>query len=204
MSSTLDLLTIDDLVRIFQEVKTVDGAATSEHDPNFLDAAVLLLLVREEEHWSLLFTRRTDTVRDHKGQVSFPGGAREEFDVSMRETALRETFEEIGIQPADVSIIGQMRSLKSISSYIITPFVGTLSWPYPISMAVDEVSRVFCIPLEWLENPQNWEHEWIDGLPDGVRRQVLRYHAYDGEDLWGISAYFVQQLIQLLKEHTRH
>jgi 8-oxo-dGTP pyrophosphatase MutT (NUDIX family) len=203
MSSALDLLTIDDFVRIFQEVKTVDGTFASEPDPKFLEAAVLILLVREGERWSLLFTRRTDTVRDHKGQVSFPGGAREKSDISPRETALRETFEEIGIQPSDVTLFGQMRSLKSISSYIITPCVGTLSWPYPIMMAVDEVSRVFCIPLEWLENPENWEYEWIDGLPDGVRRQVLRYHAYDGEDLWGISAYFAQQLIQLLKEHTR-
>ncbi len=203
MSSALDLLTIDDFVRIFQEVDQVEGSHPSESEPNFLEAAVLILLVKEGEHWSLLFTRRTDTVRDHKGQVSFPGGAREGSDISLRETALREAFEEIGIRPADVTLFGQMRSLKSISSYIITPYVGTLLWPYPIIMAVDEVSRVFCIPLEWLDDPQNWQMDWIDGLPDGVRRQVLRYHAYDGEDLWGISAYFTQQLIHHLKEHTR-
>ncbi len=203
MSSAIDSLTIEEIAQIFQESNSDSEFVLPATDPDFLEAAVFILLVREEEQWKMLLTRRTDTVRDHKGQVSFPGGAREETDTSIQETALRETCEEIGVDPKDITFFGRLTTMKSVSSYIITPFVGYLPWPYPLKLAESEVSRVFLIPLNWLEESCNWEVEWFTGLPDGIRRQVIRYHPYDGEILWGISAYFAQQVIRIIKQHTR-
>jgi len=203
MIQSIDALTIEELSAIFQLEQLDDDYSASEASKGCLEAAVCILFVRDEEQWKLLFTRRTETVRDHKGQVSFPGGAREDFDTSLRDTALRETFEEIGVNPQDVRIIGRLPSMKTISSYIISPFIGTIKWPYPLSLAADEVSRVFLIPVHWLKEDAHWEMNWIEGLPDGIRRQVIRYQLFDGELLWGISAYFARQVVKMLNEYTR-
>jgi 8-oxo-dGTP pyrophosphatase MutT (NUDIX family) len=203
MIQSIDALTVDDLSKLFQQEWLDDEYSDSRSSKACLEAAVCILFVREDGQWKLLFTRRTETVRDHKGQVSFPGGAREEFDSSLQETALRETFEEIGVRPQDVRIIGRLPSMKTISSYIISPFIGTIEWPYPLTIASDEVSRVFLIPVHWLVDDAHWEMNWIEGLPDGIRRQVIKYKLFDGELLWGISAYFARQVVKLIKEYTR-
>ena len=203
MSSIFNSLTQSDIATIFQESNSENEFVLPPVDKEYLEAAVSILLVRDDAQWKMLLTRRTDTVRDHKGQVSFPGGAREEVDTTIQETALRETYEEIGVDPKDITIFGRLATMRSVSRYVITPFVGYLPWPYPLKLAESEVSRVFLIPLTWLEESCNWEIEWFTGLSDGVRRQVIRYHPYDGETLWGISAYFAQQVIRTIKQHTR-
>jgi hypothetical protein len=77
----------------------------------------------------LLYTRRSEQVYDHKGQVSFPGGACEPEDASIEETALREAKEEIGVEPADVQILGRLPEMRTVSFYNITPVVGVMPWP---------------------------------------------------------------------------
>lgn len=203
MDEALNAISIPELAALFKEYEQDSEFTASTAGKDCLEAAICILFVREDDQWKLLLTRRTETVRDHKGQVSFPGGAREDEDTSLRETALRETWEEIGVHPKDIQILGQLASMKTVSNYIITPFIGVMPWPYPLTLAENEVSRVFLVPLDWLWDDNHWEKTWINGLPDGVRRQVIKYHLYDGELLWGISAYFAQQVVKVLKEHTR-
>ncbi len=196
-------LTRDEFIAIIQNSGFRLNSIELEPIHGYLEAAVLILFSRIDNQWQVILTRRTDTVNDHKGQVAFPGGAREEQDNSLMETALREAQEEIGILPGDVQVIGQMSPMQTISYYRITPFLGIISHPYHFTAAKDEVARIFFIPLPWIADTQNWSMEWFGGLPDGSRRQVIRYNPYDGEILWGISAMFMQTFIQGLKNNTR-
>jgi 8-oxo-dGTP pyrophosphatase MutT (NUDIX family) len=147
-------------------------------------AAVLIPLVWQAEEWHVLFTRRTDRVESHKGQVSFPGGACDEGETTAEETALREAEEEIGIPPREVRVLGRLSNLITITYFRVTPVVGVIRWPAVFRVGEHEVARIFTIPLAWLANPSNrWQFE----VP-GTGRSLIAYHPYDGELLWGATA----------------
>jgi 8-oxo-dGTP pyrophosphatase MutT (NUDIX family) len=147
-------------------------------------AAVLIPLTIVNEEWHLLYTRRTDHVQSHKGQVSFPGGACDEGETTPEETALREAEEEIGLRPEDVTILGRLSQLITITSFRVSPIVGVIPWPYAFKVASIEVARVFTIPLSWLSDRNNY---WEFFLRDSDR-SLIAYHPYDGELLWGATA----------------
>jgi 8-oxo-dGTP pyrophosphatase MutT (NUDIX family) len=160
-------------------------------------AAVLIPLLCHGDRWHILFIRRTETVQDHKGQVSFPGGAYEPEDADMQATALRETWEEIGIPPAEVNLLGTLPVFNTISSFAITPVVGQIPWPYPLKPEPAEVSRVFTIPIEWLAGPAHWsEKPYV--RPNGRQEKVIFFDHYDGELLWGITARITLDFLKLL------
>jgi 8-oxo-dGTP pyrophosphatase MutT (NUDIX family) len=147
-------------------------------------AAVLIPLVQEQGDWQILYTRRTQRVESHKGQVSFPGGACDEGDTSPEDTALREVEEEIGVGREALHILGRLASMVTITGYRVTPVVGVLEWPTVFRLSEHEVERIFTVPLAWLSDPRNrWE------LPfPGSRRGVVVYHPYGGELIWGATA----------------
>jgi len=163
-----------------------DGYAEIPVKPNtrLKNAAVLVPLTYVQNEWHLLFTRRTDRVHSHKGQVSFPGGASDEGETTPEQTALREADEEIGLRPADVKVLGMLSQLITISSFRVTPIVGVIPWPYTFKVAGVEVARVFTIPLLWLSDVNNY---WEFSLRDSDR-SLIAYHPYDGELLWGATA----------------
>lgn len=183
-----------DLTREYIAQKLLDAqenAAAVEYaemalkpDTRLKCAAVLLPLMRFDDQWHVLFTRRTDRVESHKGQVSFPGGACDEGETTPEQTALREAEEEIGVNPADVQVIGRLSRLITISNFRVSPIVGVIPFPYAFKIAGIEVARVFTIPLPWLANRSNyWEFSF--GNSD---RSLIAYHPYDGELLWGATA----------------
>jgi len=157
-------------------------------------AAVLIPLVWFDEEWHLLYTRRTDTVESHKGQVSFPGGACDEGETTAEQTALREAEEEIGINPADVRVLGTLSNLITITYFRVTPVVGVVRWPAVFRVGMDEVARIFTIPLAWLANPSN---RWQFDLP-GTDRSLIAFHPYDGELLWGATARMTVDFLKVL------
>jgi 8-oxo-dGTP pyrophosphatase MutT (NUDIX family) len=158
-------------------------------------AAVLVPLAWQDDEWHLLYTRRTDRVESHKGQVSFPGGACDEGETTPEETALREAQEEIGLDPDNVRVLGRLPNLITISHYRVTPVVGVITkWPTVFRVGEDEVARVFTMPLGWLANELNrWQFE----MP-GRRRSVIAYHPYDGELLWGATARMTVDFLKVL------
>jgi 8-oxo-dGTP pyrophosphatase MutT (NUDIX family) len=147
-------------------------------------AAVLIPLIRQDQEWHLLFTRRTDRVESHKGQVSFPGGGCDDGETTPEETALREMEEEIGIHPTEVRVLGRLPNMITITSFRVTPVVGVIAWPAVFRVAGAEVERLFTIPLLWLADTRN---RWEFPFP-GRNGGLIAYHPYDGELLWGATA----------------
>ncbi len=162
-------------------------------------AAVLIPLIRRDENWHVLYIRRTANSQDpHGGQVAFPGGAADRDDLNAEATALREANEELGLHTSDVRTLGRLIDFITITSYRVTPIVGVIPWPYPLKLETKEVSRAFTIPLTWLADPKNRE-ERPRTLPGPFEPiNVIYYKSYDGETLWGASARFTLELINVL------
>jgi 8-oxo-dGTP pyrophosphatase MutT (NUDIX family) len=157
-------------------------------------AAVLVPLVWEAAEWHLLFTRRTERVESHKGQVSFPGGGCDEGENTPEETALREVEEELGIDAKHIRLLGRLTNMITISSFRVTPVVGVLTWPTVLRVGQEEVERVFTIPLNWLADSRN---RWEFTMP-GRKRFLIAYHPYDGELLWGATARMTVDFLKII------
>lgn len=175
----------------------------AEYIPRQLDApaaepaAVLVLLHECGGEPCVLFTQRTDQVEHHKGQISFPGGTLSDSDESLLATALRETFEEIGVRPEDVEVIGQLDDILTISNFRVTPYVGILhsESDHPFVLNEEEVAEVVQVPLSHLLDDRNMELE----VRQWHGRQVLvPAYTYDGRRIWGATARILRQFLELL------
>ncbi|AKH22028.1 hypothetical protein AAY24_03715 [Sedimenticola thiotaurini] len=162
-------------------------------------ASVLMPLFKDQDGWRVLYIRRSEHENDrHSGQVAFPGGKLEAIDRDAHAAALREAQEEIGLDPAHVSILGDLRSYHTISNYLVTPVVAEIQWPVPLVPDRREVSRVFSIPVNWLADPANHRVSWrrLDGSDASI--QVIHFERYEGELLWGITAKLTVTLLNLI------
>jgi len=158
-------------------------------------AAVLVPFYREDGQWKLLFTRRTDHVGSHRGQVSFPGGAIEPGDASPEQAAIREANEEIGLQPRDVEVLGRMNGLLTVTQFHVTPIVARIRWPFSMRLNDLEVARAFGVPLDWLMDPANVDQEARDSAMLGGPVTVYTFHPFDEEVIWGVTARITVDLI---------
>ncbi|MBI9047791.1 MAG: CoA pyrophosphatase [Anaerolineaceae bacterium] len=157
-------------------------------------AAVLVPLIWHEHDWHILYTKRTETIPHHKGQISFPGGMTEADDKSFAETALRETEEELGVSRNSILVVGSMDEFLAVSGVTIMPFVGIMEWPQKLNLSVAEVSRVILIPVDWLSDPTHHREGEYHGYKD-----VVFYNEYEGDLLWGITARLTKTFINQLQ-----
>ena len=164
-------------------------------DPSLTCAAVLIPLFSRDGEWCVLVTQRTHTVGHHKGQISFPGGACEPVDVSLEQTALRETHEEIGVPPHEIEILGALDDLPTISSFVVTPFVGLMPQRFPYRLNKAEVEAVIEVPLSFLREPDNLRVEQLEY--QGELHEVL-FWDYGPHVIWGATARIMKSLIDLL------
>jgi 8-oxo-dGTP pyrophosphatase MutT (NUDIX family) len=170
-----------------------------DREDGYFPASVMIIFVWENNEWNILYTQRTQSVRDHKGQVSFPGGAWEDQDLCLKETALRETFEEIGIKKEEIQILGSLPPIKTISNYTITPFVGLISPDLHFQLEKAEVESVFSIPIAWLAEETNHEEREFMDSNSNIHRNVIFYKEYGGHVLWGITAMLTMKILELIK-----
>lgn len=143
-----DLLTADDLE------KQRDAAQAL-----LRPAAVLLLVIDHASGPTVLFTQRTSHLPAHAGQISFPGGRCEESDCDPEATALRESQEEVGLDPSRVEILGRLPQYKTSTGFNVTPVVGWAEPPLEWTPDPDEVAEVFEVPLAFLLDAKNHRHE---------------------------------------------
>ncbi|HSM26024.1 MAG TPA: CoA pyrophosphatase [Anaerolineaceae bacterium] len=199
MSRDCKSLRIDKIQSILQFERT-NSITTQFFDKEKLKkAGILIPFVCVDGCWSLLFTRRADNLKSHQGQVSFPGGGKEQQDETLIDTALREAHEEIGLTKTSIHVLGLMPDFVTNSDFLVTPVVAWIDWPVPLEISMDEVSRVFTIPIQYLKNEKNWE-ERIYSHPSGWYGSVIFYNLYDGELLWGISAKITVDLLRMCKK----
>jgi 8-oxo-dGTP pyrophosphatase MutT (NUDIX family) len=161
-------------------------------------AAVLVPLYLDGGEWHVLFTLRTHLVDTHKGQVSFPGGRVDPEDRSRVETALREAEEEIGLRREDVSVLGQLDELLTVTQYHITPVVGVFPWPYSFVLSTAELSEVFGVPLAWLADPAHLEIQQREPMAPGRKIPVYYLH-YGNYTIWGATARMLLNLIEVVR-----
>ncbi|HJW42766.1 MAG TPA: CoA pyrophosphatase, partial [Rhizomicrobium sp.] len=147
-------------------------------------AAVLLpLIFRDEPH--VLLTKRTDHLSRHAGQVAFPGGRAEPTDISLVETALRETQEETGIEPAFVTVAGFLDAYETGTGYAILPVVGILAEGFALSPQQHEVAAIFEVPLSFLLDPANKQ---LHKREFQGRQRSFYAFTYEGHYIWGATA----------------
>jgi len=160
-----------------------------------VEAAVLVGLVPRDDGLQVLLTRRTDSLRHHAGQVSFPGGRVEEVDQSPIHTALRETEEEIGMSPELVEVLGYLPEYRTSTGFRVTPVVGLVRPPFTLRPDPFEVAEVFEVPLAFLLDPANRQRhsrEW--------RGRLRHYFAmpYGDYFIWGATAGMIVSLADRL------
>ena len=163
----------------------------------FRRAAVLIPLFRDSGEYKVLFTKRTNRVDAHKGQISFPGGAVDEGDASLEETALRETYEEVGVLREDVRVLGRTDdTLTLASNFIISSFVGLIPHPYDFKINEHEVKRIIEVPLMFF-----FERDPKDRMGD-VEYDGEIYHGltypYKGDVIWGATARLMGDLTKII------
>jgi 8-oxo-dGTP pyrophosphatase MutT (NUDIX family) len=162
-------------------------------------ASVLVPLVQRPEGLQVLLTRRTAHLRDHAGQISFPGGRAEEQDADHAATALREAQEEVGLGPAQVEVIGALPAYTTVTSFVVTPVVALVAPPFELALDAFEVEEAFEVPLAFLMTPAHHQrHEWELA---GVRRRFLSMPWQGaGRDyfIWGATAAMLRNLYGFL------
>jgi len=165
-----------------------------EHPP-FSHAAVLVPLFKKEENCHLLFTKRSEEVKYHKGEISFPGGVVDEEDLELINTALREAHEEIGLKESDVQIIGVLDDIVTITEFIVTPIVGLFPYPYPFKVSEVEIAELIEVPLGSLLDEDSFSEREIFR---GGQKEIVYAYQYGKHIIWGATARILKQFLDLI------
>lgn len=168
--------------------KTVAGASLTP-------AAVMLLLYPRNGEYCILLNKRSQEVEHHKGEISFPGGARDPEDRDSLDTALRETEEEMGILRGDVKVLGQLDDVTTRTGFVVNVYVGTIAYLYPFKPSAMEIAEVLEAPMSILRDPASIrvETRWQDG-----QTEESYSYAYDGHLIYGATARILQQFLDVV------
>lgn len=167
-----------------------------------MPAAVLVPLFVDGDTVHVLYTKRTETVPHHQGQIAFPGGRLHADDASAVVTATREAHEEIGLHPEDVDVLGALDDIHTVrSNFLITPFVALIPHPYAFRPNPPEVAEIFTVPLPTLADPgarreELWEFESVRVAVPTIR--------YRGHVIWGATERISRNLVQVLYGGVLH
>jgi 8-oxo-dGTP pyrophosphatase MutT (NUDIX family) len=172
-------------------------------NPSLTCAAVLIPLLCKAGEWHVLVTQRSQQVEHHKGQISFPGGAYEARDADLLATALRETHEEIGVPAQAVEVLGALDDFQTVTSFVVTPFVGVIPHPFDYRPSEVEVEAVVEVPLSFLRDPAHLcvgQREYGGRVYDvlfwdyGPAHSLGEEHTYR---IWGATAFILKTFLDL-------
>jgi 8-oxo-dGTP pyrophosphatase MutT (NUDIX family) len=167
------------------------AALPSGRDPvalvaNSREAAVLMPMFERDGEARIILIKRPETMPTHKGEIAFPGGGMDPEDEHLRATALREAWEEIGLEPDAVEVVAQLDGLGTVGSrFTIVPFVGFLREPPTLVPSLREVVRVLEVPISELLDPETYRHEhW----PTRIADLDIFFYELEDETVWGATA----------------
>jgi 8-oxo-dGTP pyrophosphatase MutT (NUDIX family) len=164
--------------------------------PGPVPAAVLVPLFLKRGELHLLLTKRSALLNHHAGEISFPGGVCNPEEHS-RDAALRETWEEVGIDPVNVDILGPLDDVYSIHHYNVSPYVGFIPEEFPLKLNRSEIDKVLEVPLTHLMDPFFFRiEEW--GWQG--RNYPVYFFRFDGDDIWGMTAEIVKNFLDIVFE----
>ncbi|MDP6576674.1 MAG: CoA pyrophosphatase [Dehalococcoidales bacterium] len=158
-----------------------------------IPAAVILPLYVKRGRYHILFIKRTDKVTRHKGEISFPGGVHEKRDKTLRDTALRECTEEIGLLARDVEILSELDDEVSVATnYVISPFAALIPWPYHFKVDGRETEAIIEVPVSALLKSGRSRQE----IRDSKTITVYFYH-HQGQVIWGATARILKKFLDI-------
>jgi 8-oxo-dGTP pyrophosphatase MutT (NUDIX family) len=167
------------------------------HDSNYKESAVLIPIYEKDGRCYIVFTKRTDHLAHHKGQISFPGGGRHKEDSDLQVTALRESHEEIGLKEEDVEILGVLDdAVTETSLYRITPFVGLIPYPYEFTPDSFEVKEIFSFPIDDLMNKSRVT---VEDRVFGDKTVSVHTYEIGGRVIWGATAWILSRLFEIIR-----
>ncbi len=179
--------------RIRERLVSLSVRELSEHYSR--EAAVLVPVFERDRIPHFLLTRRTEEVETHKGQISFPGGMRHDGE-SLEMTALRETFEEVGIEEGRIEILGRFHDYLSSTNSRVAPFVGFLGAPFLPRPQESEVAEVLYVPFDVFLDPKRFrtERRILNG-----REIDVYFYSYGVHEIWGLTARIIRDFIGYLE-----
>ncbi len=167
-----------------------------EYENQHLTAsAVLIPLVWRENKWNLVMTKRSMKLKKHRGQISFPGGKYDLKDKNLCNTALRETFEEIGVNFSNIEIIGSLQSHETITGFRIFPFIGIISSEKKLVKNSAEVEEIFEVPLNFVLTKKKFSRHYLKIKNDKRAYLAIPYGCYY---IWGATAGMLVNLAELI------
>ncbi len=165
--------------------------------PGGIRAAVLCPLFIREGEAHLLLIKRSQQLKHHKGEVSFPGGVKESSDSSLLETCLRETEEEVGIKSRDITIINRLDEVNTTTGFLVSPFLGLVPHPYSFQLNNQEVEYLITVPIaQFIEVNNQYDFYYFTG------QRLISLFAYhiNSQIIWGATARIVKQLITMFQD----
>jgi len=153
--------------------------------PDYRKSSVMMLFMEKENVPHVLLSLRTDRVSTHKGQVSFPGGSYDDTDRDYLETALRETHEEVGIDPSEIEILGEYDEYISIMGFHVYVYVGALNRDVPYNVCEDEIEEMLEVPFSIFYNE---EFDRCEKFTHEGRDYDVYYYYYGDSTIWGMTA----------------
>jgi len=172
------------IIQCLEPTTSLQSWSHQKRSDGLRNAAVLIPLVERDE-WQVLLTKRTDHLNHHAGQVSFPGGRADLVDTSPLHTALRETEEEVGIQPELIEVAGVIEPFLTVTDFNVVPIVGFVQPSFTLDIDVFEVADVFEVPLSILADQSQYQKR--DVLWQGEKRAYWEL-MYNGFQIWGATA----------------
>jgi len=161
-------------------------------------ASIIIPIVKTDDEYNIIMTKRTKHLKNHSGEISFPGGSKDPEDPDLITTALRELREEIGIEEKHVKVLGSLQDEFSVSYFTVKPFVAFIENFEPLSLKLDpyEVEKVLIIPIKFfMDTRYQWKELWLRN----EEKHINFFFNYNGYIIWGLSGRIIKIFTNAIK-----